>query len=179
IARVIPFYDGIQNLRKTGDAFQYGGQHLCADWKFPTPDGKAHFRAVPLPAPSPSIGGEPGVRSVEGTEHSGREFSVSTRRGKQFNSLIYAEVDPLNGASRDAVLMNPDDAALLHLMQNDRVVLNNDVGSFTGRVFLAPIARGNLQIHWPEGNVIIRRGVVDAAGGVPDYNALVRVAKAP
>src|SRR6266581_4043402 len=78
IARVIPFYDGIQNLRETGDAFQYGGQHLCADWKFPTPDGKAHFRAVPLPAPIPSIGGEQGVGSVEGTAPSRREFSVST-----------------------------------------------------------------------------------------------------
>src|SRR6266850_663981 len=49
IARVVPFYDGIQHLKKTGDAIQYGGPHLCADWKFPTPDGKAHFRAVPLP----------------------------------------------------------------------------------------------------------------------------------
>ena len=113
----------------------------------------------------------------EASGPSSREFSVSTRRGKQFNTLIYAEVDPINGASRDAVLMNPDDAALLHLIQNDLVVLKNDVGSFTGRVFLAPIARGNLQIHWPEGNVIIRRGVVDAAGGVPDYNALVRLEK--
>jgi anaerobic selenocysteine-containing dehydrogenase len=177
IARVIPFYDGIQNLRQTGDAFQYGGPHLCADWKFPTPDGKAHFRAVPLPGPIPSIGGEQGVGLVKGTAPSRREFSVSTRRGKQFNSLIYAQVDPLNGASRDAVLMNPDDAALLHLMQNDLVVLKNDVGSFTGRVFLAPIARGNLQVHWPEGNVIIRRGVVDAAGGVPDYNARVQLEK--
>src|SRR6267378_8305235 len=25
IARVVPFYDGIQNLRETGDAIQYGG----------------------------------------------------------------------------------------------------------------------------------------------------------
>jgi len=121
------------------------------------------------------MGGAQGVGLVKGTAPSRREFSVSTRRGKQFNSLIYAEVDPLNGASRDAVLMNPDDAALLHLMQNDLVVLKNDVGSFTGRVFLAPIARGNLQVHWPEGNVIIRRGVVDAAGGVPDYNARVQL----
>ena len=29
IARVVPFYDGIQNLRKTGDSFQYGGPRLC------------------------------------------------------------------------------------------------------------------------------------------------------
>ncbi|PYM14227.1 MAG: formate dehydrogenase, partial [Verrucomicrobia bacterium] len=49
IARVVPFYDGIQRFKSTGDAFQYGGPHLCADWKFPTPDGKAHFRPVALP----------------------------------------------------------------------------------------------------------------------------------
>ncbi|MGZ5020457.1 MAG: molybdopterin-dependent oxidoreductase, partial [Chthoniobacterales bacterium] len=36
IAEVIPFYDGIQHLRETGDAFQYGGRHLCADGRFPT-----------------------------------------------------------------------------------------------------------------------------------------------
>ena len=57
------------------------------------------------------------------------------------------------------------------------MVLKNDLGRFEGRVYLAPIARGNLQIHWPEGNVIIRRGVTDPAGGVPDYNARVSVEK--
>jgi molybdopterin-dependent oxidoreductase alpha subunit len=159
IAKVVPFYDGIQHLKKTGDAFQYGGPHLCAGWKFPTPDGKAHFRAVPLP----SRQREPGI------------FDVSTRRGKQFNSLIYAETDPLTGALRDAIFMNPDDAASLHLTNQDRVALVNHCGRLEGRVFLAPIARGNLQVHWPEGNVIIRRGVADAVGGVPDYNAQVRV----
>ena len=49
IAVVVPFYYGIQRLQKTGDAFQYGGRHLCAGGKFPTADGKAHFRAVALP----------------------------------------------------------------------------------------------------------------------------------
>ncbi len=159
IARVVPFYDGFQKLNRTGDAFQYGGPHLCAGWKFPTADGKAHFQGVPLPD----------------LERGPGEFEVSTRRGKQFNTLIYAEVDPLNGAPRDAVLMNPDDAAGLHLVNRDRIALANSQGRYEGRVFLAPIARGNLQVHWPEGNVIIRRGVVDPAGGVPDYNARVTV----
>jgi anaerobic selenocysteine-containing dehydrogenase len=102
-------------------------------------------------------------------------FHVSTRRGKQFNTLIYADVDPLNGAPRDAVLMSEEDAARLHLRTGDRITLVNDVGRYEGRAFLAPIAPGNLQIHWPEGNVIIQRGVVDTTGGVPDYNAVVRV----
>src|SRR5204862_8345405 len=88
-----------------------------------------------------------------------------------------AEVDPLNGAGRNAVLMNAEDAAELRLKGQDRVALINELGRFEGRVLLAPIARGNLQIHWPEGNTIIRRGVTDPAGGVPDYNARARIEK--
>jgi molybdopterin-dependent oxidoreductase alpha subunit len=159
IADVIPFYDGIQHLQRTGDAFQYGGPHLCAESRFPTADGKAHFRAVPLPR----------LQRANGT------FYLSTRRGKQFNTLIYDAIDPLTGASREAVLMNPDDAAALHVTNRDRVALVNDQGRLEGRVLLAPLARGNLQVHWPEGNVLIRRGVLDPTGGVPDYNAQVRV----
>jgi predicted molibdopterin-dependent oxidoreductase YjgC len=46
IARVIPAYEGIENMKKQGDNFQYGGSMLCAGWKSPTPDGKAHFKGV-------------------------------------------------------------------------------------------------------------------------------------
>jgi molybdopterin-dependent oxidoreductase alpha subunit len=159
IPKVIPSYEGIQRLKDTGDAFQYGGPHLCPDGKFATPDGKGHFRAVNLPV----------RRREKGL------FFVTTRRGKQFNTLIYAETDPLTGADRDAIFMSADDAADLHLKGNDRVALVNDIGRFEGRVFLAPIARGNLQVHWPEGNVIIPKGVCDPVGKVPDYNAEVRV----
>jgi anaerobic selenocysteine-containing dehydrogenase len=168
IARVVPFYDGIQHLKKTGDAVQYGGPHLCGDGKFHTPDGRAHFRAVELPS-SGLNSGQPGTGM--------QKFKVATRRGKQFNSLIYAEIDPLNGAARDAVLMNPDDASSLHLVHGDRVALVNGIGRYEGRVFLAPLARGNLQLHWPEANVIIHRGVTDPHAGVPDYNARVTVEK--
>jgi anaerobic selenocysteine-containing dehydrogenase len=160
IARVVPFYDGVQHLRKTGDAFQYGGPHLCPGGVCQTPDGRAHIRPVDLP-PGDTDGSLP--------------FHVSTRRGKQFNTLIYAETDPLTGADRDAIFMSADDAAALHLRQGDAIALANDLGRYEGRVFLAAIAPGNLQVHWPEGNVIIHRGVVDRAGGVPDYNARVRV----
>jgi molybdopterin-dependent oxidoreductase alpha subunit len=159
IAHVVPFYYGIQRLQKSGDAFQYGGSHLCANGHFATPDGKAHFRAVGLP----------------NREHQPGLFELSTRRGKQFNSLIYAEVDPLTGAGRDAVFMNPEDAAELHLRNGDAVALANDLGRMEAKIFIAPIARGNLQVHWPEGNVLIKRSVVDTLGGVPDYNAQVRV----
>src|SRR5262245_22190463 len=100
IARVVPFYDGIQHLKNIGDAVQYGGAHLCAGGKFPTPDGKAHFSVVGLPSLATDV-----RRLKAPPSNVGGYFLVTTRRGKQFNSLVYAEVDPLNGASRDAVLM--------------------------------------------------------------------------
>jgi len=159
IAEVIPAYAPIVNLKNSGDQFQYGGPHLCANFKFPTPDNKAHFRPVPLPITAREAG----------------TFRLTTRRGKQFNTLIYAETDPLTGAPRDAVLMNPDDAANLHLRHGDRVTLVNDLGRYAATVFLAPLAQGTLQAHWPEVNHLIPKDTCDPTGGVPDYNATVRI----
>lgn len=172
IARVIPFYDGVQHLKKTGDAIQYGGPHLCANGNFPTPDARGHFSVVQPPPVAVTS-----HRDVRSARPALLTFKVTTRRGKQFNSLIYAEADPINGAGREAVLMNPEDAALLRLVHGDRVRLVNSVGSYEARVFLAPLARGNLQVHWPEGNVIIRRGVIEPNSHVPDYNTQVTVEK--
>ncbi len=159
IARIVPFYDGIQHLRKIGDSFQYGGPHLCAGGHFDTVDGKAHLHAPALPA----------------AENDARTFRLSTRRGKQFNTLIYAETDPLTGADRDAIFMSRADAAQLGLENGAPIALTNALGRFEGRVFFVEIAPGNLQAHWPEANPIIHSGVVDSAGGVPDYNALVQI----
>ena len=169
IAKVVPLYEGIQHLKKSGDALQYGGPHLCGEGVFATASGKGRFRPVGLPdnAPDASVTRAAALQT--------KWFKVSTRRGKQFNSLIYDEVDPLTGAARDAVFMNPEDASQLQLKQGDEVELSSDHGSYQGRLFPAAIARGNLQVHWPEGNVLIAHGPVDVLGGVPDYNAWVQV----
>ena len=53
IARVIPMYAGIEKLTREGDNFQYGGRLLCAGWKFPTADGKAHFQPTTLAGVQP------------------------------------------------------------------------------------------------------------------------------
>jgi predicted molibdopterin-dependent oxidoreductase YjgC len=163
IARIVPFYEGVQHLKNGGDSFQYGGPHLCAGGVFPTPDGRGRFWAVDVPA----------IPETKGRT----TFLVTTRRGKQFNTLIYAEVDPINGAARDSVLMSPENAGELGLIVGDRIALTSGVGRFEGRVFLAPLAKGCLQVHWPEGNGLLRHGVVDPSAGVPDYNARVTVEK--
>lgn len=157
IARVVPFYDGIQTLHETGDQIQYGGPLLCDGWNFPTGDGKAHFTPVPLPRNEVPDG----------------MFAVATRRGKQFNSIVHERKDSLTGAVREAVLMSASDARDLGLSDGDAVQLQNDTGTFTGRVAIAPIKPRNLQIHWPEGNVLIDPHRRSSDSHVPDYNAYV------
>ena len=48
-------------------------------------------------------------------------------------------------------------------------------GEIRGRCLIAPIAADNVQVHWPEGNALIARGVCDPDCGIPDYNAMVEV----
>jgi molybdopterin-dependent oxidoreductase alpha subunit len=157
IARSIPMYDGIQHLAKFGDQFQYGGPHLCADWRFPMPDGKARFSAVRPPK----------VELVPG------QFMVATRRGKQFNSMVHESVDSLNGAEREAVLISRVDAERVGVANGDEVLLRSAVGEFRGKATVAPVTPGSLQIHWPEGLALIDRKVRSPQAGIPDYNAAV------
>jgi molybdopterin-dependent oxidoreductase alpha subunit len=158
IARAVPFYAGIEKLRGQGDQFQWGGPMLCADRRFPTGDGKAHFQPVAPPI-SPATGG--------------KRFYLATRRGKQFNSMVQRDRDPLTGADRDHVFIAREDASRLGIRHNQAIRLRSASGEFAGRAFLADVAIGTLQGHWPELNVLVAPGVVDAAGGVPDYNAEV------
>jgi molybdopterin-dependent oxidoreductase alpha subunit len=159
IARAVPYYDGIQRLAKEGDQFQYGGAQLCADWRFATKDGKAHFSVVPLPE----------------SDVPPDAFLMSTRRGKQFNSMVQEAADALTGAERKSVLISQEDADRLALKSGDRVLLRNDRGEMEGRVWIAPIKPGNLQTHWPESGALIDRTRRSPQAGIPDYNAVVRL----
>jgi len=162
IAAVVPLYDGIQHLSAKGDNVQYGGPMLCDGWRFQTDDGKAHFFVVGLPQ-----------RSVpEGS------YLVTTRRGKQFNSMVQERKDPLTGYRRDAILMNGTDARREGLTDGDDVVLVNEHGSLAGRVAIATLAPGNLQVHWPEAQVLIDRTRRSPEAGIPDYNAVVTLERA-
>jgi molybdopterin-dependent oxidoreductase alpha subunit len=161
IARVVTAYAGIETLRQTGDQVQWGGARLCerdGQPQFETADGKAHFSAIEV-VPLQATG----------------QLRLSTRRGKQFNSMVQRERDPLNGALREDVLMNEADAQALGLREGDAIRLRNEFGEMRGRCRLAPIAAGNVQVHWPEGNVLLQRGVCDPECGIPDYNALVEI----
>ena len=131
---------------------------LYADGRFATRDGKAHFSAV----------------SPRGRAPAEATFYVSTRRGKQFNSMVQHNVDPLTGAARDAVFMSPDDAVKLGVRDGAPIRLLSQHGGYEGRVFRAPIKPGNLEVHWPEGNALLGPEV-DPESMEPDFNAVVTV----
>jgi molybdopterin-dependent oxidoreductase alpha subunit len=159
IARVIPSYAGIERLRETGDQIQVGGRRLCEGGDFPTPDGKGHF----------------GVVVPKETEVPAGRFVLSTRRGKQFNSMVWEERDPLTGAGRDALFVADADAATLGVQEGDAVLVRSPHGELRARVHLAPIRPGNVQAFFPEANPLLSPTVREPHSGVPDYNAVVEI----
>jgi predicted molibdopterin-dependent oxidoreductase YjgC len=159
IAEVVPFYKGIETLRDTGDQVQWGGPRLCDGWRFPTADGKARFVA----AKPRELDLEPG------------KFLLSSRRGKQFNTMVFKRRDPLTGGERDHLFIAAQDAAQLGLTDGQRLTVRSAHGELAARARLAPIRPGNVQAFFPEANVLLEAGVRDAASGIPDYNAIVEV----
>ncbi|WP_175639493.1 FdhF/YdeP family oxidoreductase [Metabacillus schmidteae] len=155
-------YDGIQHLKKQGDVFQWGGAWLCEGGVCPTSDGKGSLISVEIP----ELGKKEG------------QFVVTSRRGKQFNSMVYKETDPFNGADRYDVLMNAEDAKKLSVAEGEGIVVYNGFGVFQGRAKFVDIARGNLEVHFPEGNFLLPRGRYEKFAGIPDYNISVTVEKA-
>lgn len=167
IARVVPGYAGIDRLRDGGDAIQLGGPRLCADGIFPTPDGRARFGRWRPEAAGASVG--------VGREASGDTLTLITRRGKQFNSIVHQDVDPLGGLARDAVVLAPATAARLGLRDGQPARVENAHGAFEGRVRVGPLAPGAVALHWPEANVLLDP-VRRSEAGTPAYkDALVRV----
>jgi len=159
IARVVPSYAGIETLRDTGDAIQVGGARLCSDGQFPTADGKAHFAVV----------------APQRFDVPDGHFMLSTRRGKQFNTMVWADRDPLTGAARDALFVAASDAAALRISHGDPVLVRSPHGELRARVHVAPIRPGNVQAFFPEANQVLSPSRREPLSGVPDYNTVVEV----
>lgn len=162
IARTMPIYAGIENLEKAGDWIQWGGERLFSDGKFATADGLARFTVV-----------EPvKIEVPDGA------FYLTTRRGKQFNSIVIKEHDPVQGGrGRLDCLMNGQDLRNLGLKSGDRARLRNETGSFDVIVREDHIRPGVVQAYWPECNVVIGTRI-DPRSEEPDYNAVVWVERA-
>ena len=169
IAQAVPWYDGIQHLQKPGDQVQWGGERLCESRKdgrsvteFPTSTGRAQFSAINI---------EPSIANGK--------LRLSTRRGRQFNSMVHNSRDALTGARREDVLINRQDAERIGIVNGDEILLTSAAGQMRGRCLISEIAPGNVQVHWPEGNCLIERGICDPECGIPDFNTEVEIARLP
>src|SRR5262245_11357954 len=161
--RAIPIYAGLSRLRREGDSFQYGGPILLEGGVCPgLPGGRARFTALRPPEnPLP-----PG------------SFYLATRRGTQFNSIVWKDDDPFTGSRRrDEVLLSPEDAARLGMADGDPIRLRSSCGEFRGIARLAPVHAGTLQAFWPEANVLLPSRL-DPASKEPDYNVAVTLERA-
>jgi molybdopterin-dependent oxidoreductase alpha subunit len=185
--RCIPLYQGIGALRTENESVQYGGPLLCTGgYCAGLPDGRARFTALTPPDLEPAFrpalpADSAGLKVRAAPAH----FYLATRRGKQFNSMVYTEDDPITGtARRDAIFISAEDAARLGLCEGQPVLLKpvwEDGRSawirnaeMRGVAHIAPVKSGTLQAYWPEANVLIESRL-DPASKEPDYNAWVTV----
>lgn len=155
-------YEGIQHLKQGGDVFQWGGAWLCEDGICPTADGRGNLLPIEIPE----------LRKPEG------HFYVTTRRGKQFNSMVYSPTDPFNGGDRYDVLINAEDARKLNITEGEAIVVYNEFGIFHGRAKYGAVQVSNIAVYWPEGNNLLPKGVYEKHAGIPEYNTAVIVEKA-
>jgi len=157
IARVVPGYAGIAAIDDTRREFTVEGRTF-AEPRFPTADGRAHFRVTPLPTFAPA----------------GDELRLMTIRSEgQFNTVVYDEEDVYRGSHRrDVVFMAPEDAAARGLAADDRVVVETETGALEVSVVTAPIRPGNVAMFYPEANVIVPRRV-DARSHTPAFKSVV------
>ena len=153
IARVVPFYHGIQNLSRKGDQFQWGGDMLAKNGDFGFPDRRARFSALT----------PPGREIPEGW------LQLNTRRGKQFNSMVFGHRDMMIGADRDDVVLAAEDMNRIGLKDGDPVLLRSKTGEFRGKAQSGPVHPGTVMMTWPEANVLVTRGEVDPQCGIPAY----------
>jgi len=160
IAKAVPFYEGIQKLKGKGDQFQWGGPMLCENNKFATVDGKAHFVAV-----------KPRENRVpEGW------FQLTNRRGKQFNSMAFRDLEPLSSTRRHEVILSQDDMTKLQLKKGDLVKVKSAIGELEASVKPGRVRSQTVIAHWPESNILIQRGQLDPECGIPAFrDELVQV----
>lgn len=150
IAAVVPGYEAIAHAGRTRREF-YIRERTFHTPQFKTPDGRAHFAAVPLPAFSRAGGlPEPGGN--------GAELRLMTIRSEgQFNTVVYEEEDLYRGQERrDVILLHPSDIERLGLRSDQRVNVRSETGEVRD-VLVRPfnIRPGNAAMYYPEANVLV------------------------
>lgn len=159
MSRLMPIYRGIEQLSQEGDQMQWGGPSLGVDGFPNMPDNRARFSVVKLPRVDVPVG----------------RFMLTSRRGKQFNSITYGNSDPLTGGSRrNDVLIDAGDLTALGLHEGANVLLTSEHGQMPASVRSGPCRSQHVQAFWPECNVLLEP-TYDPESGEPDYGTTVTI----
>ncbi|HUP81043.1 MAG TPA: molybdopterin dinucleotide binding domain-containing protein, partial [Pirellula sp.] len=165
ISKVVPGYEEIDSITKTGKEFQVGGRtyHLP---KFNTRDGRANLFSHRLP---------------ELTHLSENQLRMMTVRSEgQFNTVVYEEYDLYRHQDRrNVILINPKDMERMRLLNDQIVTVRSDAGSMQNILARAfeEIREGNAVMYFPESNVLVPRNV-DPRSRTPVFkNILVTISK--
>ncbi len=162
IAKIIPIYDGIQNLKQKGDEFQWGGKILGEDGIFPTSDSKAHFSSL----------------KVLNRYLSKNSFNLITRRAKQFNSMIFGDADPFMDTKRSDIILSKKDMLALELKSGDLIELESNIGKYIGKVREGEIKARTVLMYWPEANVLLDNRQIEPKSKIPAFQGgIVKIKK--
>jgi len=165
ISKVVPGYEEIDTIAKTGKEFQVGGRTYHSP-KFNTKDGKANLLSHKLPDLTPL--GENQLRMM------------TVRSEGQFNTVVYEDYDLYrNQDRRDVILIHPKDMVRLGLENDQRVTVCSETGrmhNILARGF-EEIRDGNAMMYYPESNILVPR-TVDPQSRTPMFkNILVTISK--
>jgi molybdopterin-dependent oxidoreductase alpha subunit len=171
IARVIPGFEDFNDILDTADELELPNP-VRDRGEFPTPGGRAQFTVNSLAAVVVPAG----------------HFLLTTIRSHdQFNTTVYSGNDRYRGisASRDVVLMNPDDMAAAGVAPGVRVDVVSGLPTderAVRAVAVVPYAipRGCVAMYYPEANPLVPISAVAAGSNTPAYKSVpVRIARSP
>ena len=165
ISKVVPGYEEIETIEKTGKEFQVGGRTYHTP-RFNTPDGRAKLFTHKLP---------------DLTQLAENQLRMMTVRSEgQFNTVVYEDYDLYrNQDRRDVILINPQDMERMGLSNDQLVTVSSETGrmhNILARSF-DEIRDGNAMMYYPESNVLVPR-TVDPQSRTPMFkNILVSISK--
>jgi anaerobic selenocysteine-containing dehydrogenase len=159
IARLIPGFEQTETIGQTKREFHIPGR-ILHEGKFPRPNGRAAFRAHPIPAAAPLAANQLRLMTV--------------RSEGQFNSVVYEEADIYRGQERrDVILMHPDDIQRLGLAVDQRVTVSSEAGTMPPVLVRDyDIAKGCALMYYPEANALVPRAV-DPRSKTPAFKSVI------
>ncbi|MCD7060158.1 FdhF/YdeP family oxidoreductase [Pelagibacterium xiamenense] len=160
IAQIVPGLEELADIDVAKREFHIRNRVLHAP-QFGTPDGKARFRVVAMPAPKRVTTGR-------------RALTLATIRSEgQFNTIVYEDKDTYrNNAPRWSVLLNRDDMDEMGIAEGGKVDLSSERGTMRQVVALGyDVPRGSALAYYPEANLLVGTDV-DPRSKTPAFKSV-------